>query len=53
MAPEGDDDFDDPAEGQGDESAYDGLAVKHLNSAEGRAEIAKQRPSKSDPEVTV
>ncbi len=46
-------DLDDADEGVGDDSAYDGLAVEHLNSAEGRAEIAEHVPSADDDEVTV
>jgi len=53
MAHDSANDRDDPSEGQGDESAYDGLAMKHLNSKAGRAEISAHDPPSLDDEVTV
>lgn len=44
-------DLDDPDEGQGDEAAYDGLAVEHMNSPAGIAELAEHRPPGADDEV--
>lgn len=49
-------DHDDPEEGQGDNSAYDGLAVDHLNTEQGQAELADQARAAGaevDEEVTI
>lgn len=46
-------DRDDPSEGLGDDASLDGLAIKHLNSKAGRAEIAAHEPADVDDEVTV
>ncbi len=40
----------DSHEGEGDDSAYDGLAVAHLDSDAGRHEVAQQMP---DPDQGV
>lgn len=53
MMAEPDEALDDPDEGQGDESAYDGLAVAHLDSDAGRAELAANSPPGADEDVTV
>ena len=53
MAHDSANDRDDPSEGQGDESVLDGLAIKHLNSKAGRAEIAEHEPADVADEVTV
>ena len=44
---------DDPEEGQGDDTAYDGLAVEHLDSEAGQAEVAENLPEPGDDHVTV
>lgn len=41
-------DHDDPSEGTGNEAAYDGQAVKWLQSDEGQAEAAHSRAHADD-----
>jgi len=44
-------DLEDPDEGRGDETAYDGQAVAHLDSEAGRAELAERMPEPEHDEV--
>ncbi|MGB9377550.1 MAG: hypothetical protein WCB04_08560 [Mycobacteriales bacterium] len=53
MAQQPNPDPDDSDEGQGDESAYDGLAVEHLNSEAGQREVAEEDPPMLNDEMVV